>query len=66
MEVQVLVPGAWYLVPGTWPVAGYMCDMLANLFNHYRPCVEGPCVTLGPPLAEKIIIGCVAVCVDHV
>ena len=42
--------------PGTRYLAGYMCDTLADLFNHHRPCVEGPCVTLGPPLAEQIII----------
>lgn len=45
-------------VPGTWYLAGYMCDTLADLVNHRRPCVEGPCVTLGPPPADiSSIIG---------
>jgi len=43
-DIFVFEPGTWYLVPA----AGYMCDTLADV-NRHRPCVEGPCVTLGLP-----------------
>ena len=51
--VRVFFHGMLNRIPGTWHLAGHMCDTLADDFNHpHHPCVEGTCVTLGTPPAD--------------